>query len=70
MSPNICGRTQIASPSLMAFLDVKACLNAFFEVCLGYGKSPCFLRCRILRTFGVDDTVSNLMGVDGAETLD
>ncbi len=70
MSPNINGRTQIASPSLRAFLDVKACLNAFFVVYLRYGKSPCFLRCRVLRTFGVDDRVSNLMRVDGAENLD
>ena len=70
MSLSIYDRTQIASPSFRAFLDVKACLKAVFEGCSRYGKSPCFLRCRILRAFGEDDRVSNLMGVDGAENLD
>ncbi len=52
------------------FLDVDVCLNAVFEGIGRYGKSPCFLRCRVPRTFEVDDRVSNLMRVDGAETLD
>ncbi len=51
-------------------LDVDACLNAVFEVIGRYGESPCFLRCRVLRAFGVDDRVLNLMCVDGAETLE
>lgn len=52
------------------FLDVDVCLNAVFEGIGRYGKSPCFLRCRAPRTFGVDDRVPNLIGVDGVETLD
>lgn len=70
MSLNIYDSIQVASPLFNVFLDVDACLNVVFEGIRRYGKSPCFLPCRVLRTFGVDDIVSNLRGFDGAENLD
>lgn len=51
----------------IGFLDVKGCLNAVFGGMLGHGKSPCFLRCRVLKVFDVDWMVLNFFMVNGVD---
>jgi hypothetical protein len=47
------------------FLDVKGCLNAVFGGMLGHGKSPCFLRCRVLKVLDLEWIVLNFFMVNG-----
>jgi hypothetical protein len=53
-----------------AFLAVETCSKAILAVCLGYGKSPCFLEVAFLRLLGVDCRVLKVTCVDGAKTLE
>jgi hypothetical protein len=51
-------------------LAVKTCSKALLALCLGYGKSPCFLEVAFLRLLGVDARVLKLASVDGADFLE
>jgi hypothetical protein len=56
--------------SVSLILAVKTCSKALLALCLGYGKSPCFLQVAFLRLFGVDARGLKLACVDGAEFLE
>jgi hypothetical protein len=52
------------------FSEVKGCLKGVFGGVVGYGKSPCFSRLRVLGLFGVDWRVYVLALADGGFFLD
>jgi hypothetical protein len=41
----------------VALTAVKSCSKAILAYGVEHGKSPCFLRCAVLKVFGVDDAV-------------
>lgn len=45
---------------LDCFLAVKQCPKAILRKCVGYGKSPCFLRYASLSSANVDGVGSSL----------
>jgi hypothetical protein len=51
-------------------LDAKGCSEGVFIPVVGHGKSPCFPRCRVLRTVGVGWRVLVSRVVDGGFFLD
>jgi hypothetical protein len=52
------------------YLAVKTCSKALLALCLGHGKSPCFLEVAFLQLFGPDYRLLVLPCVDGAEFLE
>ncbi len=53
-----------------ALLEVKTCSKAVSALCLGHGKSPCFLEVAFLWLFGPDYSLLILPYVDGAENME
>jgi hypothetical protein len=51
----------------IALMAVESCSKAILALCLGHGKSPCFLRLDFLKVFGVDGSVSVFASVDVEE---
>ena len=51
-------------------LEVKSCSEASFEPSLGYGKSPCFLRCCFSVLVSIDYAVSVFASVNVGEFLE
>jgi hypothetical protein len=51
-------------------MAVETCSKVFLTVCLGHGKSPCFLQVAFLWLFGPDYPLLVLLCVDGAENME
>lgn len=54
----------------IALMAVETCSKAILALCVGHGKSPCFLRYAFLQLFGVDDAVSVFASVNVADFLE
>ena len=54
----------------IVLIAVETCSKAILALCLGHGKSPCFLRCSFLKVFGVDGAVLVFAPVDGDNLLE
>ena len=54
----------------IALMAVETCSKAILALCLGHGKSPCFLRCCFSALFGVDGALLVFAYVDVEEFLE
>ena len=54
----------------IALMAVESCSKGIFALCVGHGKSPCFLRCCFSAVFGVDGTVLVFAPVDGDNLME
>jgi hypothetical protein len=53
-----------------AFLAVETCSKGVLAPSVWHGKSPCFLRCALLRVVGVDGRVSVFDVTHGSKLLE
>ncbi len=52
------------------YLAVKTCSKALLALCLGHGKSPCFLEVAFLRLLSPDYRLLILPCVNGEENME
>jgi hypothetical protein len=54
MSLNVYEDSKVCDARGVLKMDVEACSKAILALCAGHGKSPCFLRCCVLRVICTD----------------
>ena len=54
----------------IALMAVETCSEAVLALCAGHGKSPCFLRCSVLKVVGVDGALLVSASIDGDNLLE
>jgi hypothetical protein len=71
MSLSVCYEySRLCDVRSIVLMAVESCSRGISEPSLGHGKSPCFLRCGVLKAVGVDAPLLIFAPVDGEKFLE